>query len=389
MPSDGRAEQGAERLMNSQTEGLVDPRLNSVLDTAVDGIVVIDQAATILMFNKACETLFGYTAAEVVGQNVKCLMPPIFSNDHDHYIAHYQETGERRIIGIGREVQGQHKDGTIFPLELSVGEAKVESGRQYVGIIRDLRPRKEAEDKLEDLQAKLVHMARVSALDEMGAAIAHEVNQPLTALLLYLQGLNRSIERCGGQLPDNGVALMQKAERAAARAGEIISRLRQFGEQQKQGRERVSPVDLVNDALELILIGKRAMNVVIIRQFEENLPDIEVDPVQIQQILVNILRNAVDALRDRDDRRIRLVIRQSDRAVIIRIEDSGSGITDEIKVNLFKTFATGGKGMGLGLAISRSIAQNHGGDLTIVDAEIETGAAFSLRLPIKMSTSMD
>ncbi|WP_350332843.1 PAS domain-containing sensor histidine kinase [Coralliovum pocilloporae] len=366
----------------TEPDMLIDPRLGSVLDTAVDGIVVIDQIGSILMFNKACEILFGYQADEVLGKNVKCLMPPVFSREHDHYISHYQETGEKKIIGIGREVQGQHKDGTIFPLELSVGEANVEGGRQYIGIIRDLRPRKEAEDKLEELQAKLVHMARVSALDEMGAAIAHEVNQPLTALLLYLQALNRAIDQREGSLPENGAEILQKAEREARRAGGIVDRLRRFGERHKPGWERVAPITLMEDALELILIGKRAGDITIIRDYEATLPEVAVDPVQIQQVLVNILRNAVDALRDRPERRIRLKISRLDRMLGIRIEDTGPGISEAVRADLFKTFATGGKGMGLGLAISRSIAQNHGGDLTIVDSEVENGAAFLLQIPV-------
>lgn len=170
-------------------------RLMSVLNTAVDGIIVIDEHAHILVYNNACEKLFGYTAAEVLGQNVKVIMPRDYSDAHDRYMDNYKRTGHRKIIGIGREVRGRHKDGTEFPVELSVGEASTPDGRQFIGILRDLRSRKEAEQRVNELQADLVHLARVSAMDEMGAALAHELNQPLTAIMLYMQGIARTLDK--------------------------------------------------------------------------------------------------------------------------------------------------------------------------------------------------
>lgn len=171
-----------------------DARLLSVLSTAVDGIVVMDDRARILLFNQACEKLFGYTAEETFGQNVKMLMPEEYARAHDGYLRHYLETGERRIIGIGREVRGRHRDGTEFPIELSVGEAHTAEGRQFIGIIRDLRPRKAVEKRLAQAQNQLISMTRISALDEMGAAISHELNQPLTAIMLYLQAIRRKAQ---------------------------------------------------------------------------------------------------------------------------------------------------------------------------------------------------
>ncbi|MBV6656563.1 MAG: PAS domain S-box protein, partial [Devosiaceae bacterium] len=116
-------------------------RLDSLLDTAVDGIILIDDEMKILVFNSACEELFGYSADEVIGSNVSMLMPREYAAEHDGYVERYMSTGEKRIIGIGREVRGQHRDGSDFPLELSVGEALTPAGRQFVGIVRDLRPR--------------------------------------------------------------------------------------------------------------------------------------------------------------------------------------------------------------------------------------------------------
>jgi two-component system, LuxR family, sensor kinase FixL len=157
--------------------------LLSVLDTAVDAIIIIDDQARIQVYNQACERLFGYKAAEALGENVRLIMPDEFARHHDRYISDYMNTGHRKIIGIGREVKAQHRDGTIFPVDLSVGESVTQGGRRFIGIIHDLRQRYENEERMNQLQANMVHMARVSTMDEMGAALAHELNQPLTALM--------------------------------------------------------------------------------------------------------------------------------------------------------------------------------------------------------------
>ncbi len=178
-------------------------RLESVLDTAVDAILVINERAEILRYNKACETLFGYTPDEAIGQNVQLIMPNDYSSEHDDYMGNFMRTGDRKIIGIGREVHARHRDGTEFPGRAFGRRGATPEGRQFIGIIRDLRPRKEAERRVNELQADLVHIARVSAMDEMGAALAHELNQPLTAIMLYLQAATRTLAKAqaGGTLP--------------------------------------------------------------------------------------------------------------------------------------------------------------------------------------------
>src|SRR4051794_35439757 len=147
-----------------------DVQLASVLDTAVDGIIVIDEAATILMFNKACERIFGYEAGEVVGHNVAMLMPNELATQHSWYVDSYKTSGQRRVIGNGREVRGRRKDGSLFPIDLSVGEANTPAGRQFIGILRDITARVEDERRLNELQSELIRLARISALDEMGLA---------------------------------------------------------------------------------------------------------------------------------------------------------------------------------------------------------------------------
>jgi two-component system, LuxR family, sensor kinase FixL len=359
--------------------------LLSVLDTAVDAIIIIDDRARILVYNQACERLFGYKAAEALGQNVRLIMPHEFAHDHDRYLGDYLATGHRKIIGIGREVRAQHQDGTVFPVNLSVGEAVTSGGRRFIGIIHDLRQRHENEERLNQLQANMVHMARVSTMDEMGAALAHELNQPLTALMLYLQSVERACERpdSGDPIPENVLAVLRKAVREAERAGNIIHRMRQFVEKRDPQRRLVDINPLIVDALELTKFGTRPGTTTIRCDFETDLPQVFVDPVQIQQILVNLTRNALEAVKGRPLPEVTITTRRAAKGVAIHVEDNGPGILAEAIPDLFKTFASSKSGgLGLGLAISKTIAQSHGGTLEVDPGGKERGAQFTLTLPL-------
>ncbi|MCE1234769.1 MAG: PAS domain S-box protein [Hyphomicrobiales bacterium] len=372
--------------MSVQSPTVSEARLLSVLDTAVDGIVVIDERGRIMVFNKACEELFGRTAAEVTGLGIAVLMPPEFSDHHDAWVNHYLRTGEKKIIGIGREVRGRHADGTVFPIELSVGECRTPEGRQFIGIIRDLRSRKAVEQRLNQLQAQLVQMARVNAMDEMGAAIAHELNQPLTAVMLYLQALSRKLKlgEEEGAIDASLVEIVAKTVREAERAGAIIQKMRHFVEKREPDRQAVDVGKLVDEALELTLLGHDGAGIEVVRDLADHLPLLDVDPVQIQQVLINLIRNGIEAVRGRDDRWIRIAARVDDGRLLFEVEDSGDGIPKEKVRDLFKAFATSKKqGLGLGLAISRSIAQNHGGDLLVEPGGAGRGATFVLSLPLE------
>lgn len=357
-------------------------RLVSVLGTAVDGIVVMDDHGRIILFNKACEKLFGYSADEVRGRNVKMLMPRDYADAHDGYLSHYLETGEKRIIGIGREVRGRHRDGTEFPIELSVGEAATPEGRQFIGIMRDIRSRKAVERRLAEAQAQLVSITRISALDEMGAAIAHELNQPLTAIMLYLQAARRKV--AAGDAPDDKlVEIVDKGVKEAERASQIIQRMRQFVEKREPERRCVSVAALIEECLDLVRLGDACDGVDIAAELDPALPEINADPVQIQQVLVNLARNAVEAVRKVERKRVRIAARLAGAEVEIRVSDSGGGVPAEVVPSLFKAFSgSKRRGLGLGLTISRSIAQNHGGDLSVEPMGAGDGATFVLRLPV-------
>ncbi len=357
-------------------------RLDSVFNTAVDGIIVINAKCQILAFNKACEQLFGYKASELIGENVKRIMPIDYAHAHDHYVQNYLDTGQKKIIGIGREVQGQHKDGTIFPLELSVGEATTPEGRQFIGILRDLRARKQIEERLNKAQAQLLHMTRLSALDEMGAAIAHELNQPLTAVLLYMQSVSRKAS-VDESIPAPILEVISKAVREAERAGEIIQRMRQLVERKAPERTSIDVAELVAACLEMAELGSGEEQSVLTSDVETNLPPLMADPVQIRQVSINLLRNSREAIADQEEQKVILSVRLGTDSLEFRIQDNGPGVPEEIAEVLFRAF-TGAKhkGVGLGLAISRSIAQNHGGDLRLEKTEPGKGACFLLTLPV-------
>lgn len=356
-------------------------RLASMLDTAVDGIVVIDERGTILSFNKASEKLFGYPPEQVIGRNVKCIMPSRYAKEHDDYLSHYRDTGERRIIGIGREVEGMHRDGAIIPVELSVGEAQTPDGRQFIGIIRDLRSRRATEERMRDLQSQLVHMARVSAIDEMGAALAHELNQPLTALMLYLEAVQRGLSN-ELTVDDLRSQALDNALREAQRAAGIVQRMRGFLDRGDQRRRMVDLGRLLDEAVELTKMGRRSAGVTITRTDDPQMPLIKADPIQVQQVFVNLLRNAFDAVQGQPRPEINIDTRYDGWRAKVVVGDNGRGIAPNALQDLFKAFSSSKrKGMGLGLAISRSIAQSHGGDLTVDPGGHGRGARFELTLP--------
>lgn len=357
-------------------------RLASVFDTAADGIVVINDRGQVLAFNKACESLFGYEASDLLGRDVKRIMPENYASAHPEYLQNYLNTGERKIIGIGREVQARHKDGTVFPIELSVGEAATPFGRQFIGILRDLRSRKQIEDRLAKTQAQLLHMTRISALDEMGAAIAHELNQPLTAVLLYLQTVSRK-SKAEGSLDPMILEVIDKAVREAERAGEIIQRMRQLIEKKAPQRESIEVHDLVRTCLEMAELGSGEGQSFLRAKIASGLPLLQADPVQIRQILINLLRNAREAVAGQAVKEVTLSVCRNEDWLEFRVRDNGPGVPEEQIDSLFRAFTSiKQKGVGLGLAISRSIAQNHGGDLRLEPAPVGGGASFLLTLPV-------
>lgn len=339
--------------------------LQSVLDSAPDAIIVIDTAGLMQSFSTTAERLFGYSSQEAIGKNVSMLMPSPYREQHDGYLARYLRTGEKKIIGIGRLVVGLRKNGTTFPMELSVGEARFGNRRLFTGFVRDLTERQEVQRRLQELQAELIHMSRLTALGEMASALAHELNQPLTAAASYLKGVKRLMSE---DIDPRLVSARDAVEQAALqvlRAGDIIRRLRDFVSRGETDRCTENLPKLIEESSALALIGVKNSNVRISFDFGVGTELIWADKVQIQQVLLNLIRNAIEAMQDLPRREITVVSRPVDcDTVEIDVADSGPGIAPEIEARLFQPFMTTKRhGMGVGLSISRTIIEAHGGRL--------------------------
>lgn len=489
-----------------------DQLFRALITTAVDGMVVIDTQGTIQLYNQACERLFGYGPDEIIGQNVKLLMPAPYRGEHDAYLSNYRATGHKRIIGIGREVVGQRKDLSTFPMYLSVGEGEVEGRKFFVGIIRDLTElkreaargeeanrllaqvvqssedailsktldgiitswnpsagrvfgysaaeaigqhismlfppdrlseedeimeklragidikhyetarrhksgkevlvslsvapirdgegriigaskiarditdHKHAEANTQALQNELAHVARLSAMGQMSAAIAHELNQPLTAITNYVRAAQRLLGRENPSLSllKSARDAMEKAAGQTIRAGTIIRYLRDFVEKRDSEKSAEDLNRVIQESVALGLVGTMHNNVKVAMNLDPHLPPVTMDKVQIQQVLINLIRNSVEAMMASPQREITLTseFRRPDFARIV-VRDTGPGLSPEILAKLFQPFlTTKDKGMGIGLNICKSIAEAHGGSIRVLQG-MSAGTAFELLLPLE------
>jgi two-component system, LuxR family, sensor kinase FixL len=355
-------------------------QLQSILDTVMEGMIVIDDRGIMRSFSATAERLFGWSAAEVIGKNVSILMPSPYRQEHDDYLHRYRDTGEKRIIGIGRIVVGERKDGSTFPMELSVGEAKIGTDRFFTGFIRDLTERRSQERRMQELQSELVHVSRLTAMGEMASSLAHELNQPLSAITSYLRGASTLLK---AEQVDTGrvrEAIDRSAEQAL-RAGDIIKRLREFVAKGETDHTVEDAATLLEEAAALALVGAREQGVRVSLRCDHDLPDILVDKIQIQQVALNLIRNGIEAMETASRRELTIgVTRQNDFA-FFAVADTGSGIAPEIAKHLFQPFVTSkASGMGVGLSICRTIIESHGGRIT-ARPNSGGGTVFEFTLP--------
>jgi len=354
--------------------------LQSILDTVPDAMIVIDDQAMMQSFSAAAERLFGWRPEEVIGRNVNMLMPSPYREAHDGYIGRYLRTGERRIIGLGRVVVGERKDGSTFPMELSIGEARSGDKRHFTGFVRDLTERQETEQRLQDLQSELVHVSRLSAMGEMASALAHELNQPLSAIANYMNGSVRLLERSPPDLPKIKAALASAGDQAL-RAGDIIRRLREFVAKGETERRIEELPRLIEEASALAMVGSKQFKVRLRFAFDPAVGPVLADRVQIQQVLLNLLRNAIEAMQEQPRRHLIIAAKPiADDMVEVAVADTGPGISPKVADQLFLPFVTTKQqGMGVGLSISRSIVEAHGGRMW-VEPNAGGGAVFRFTL---------
>jgi two-component system sensor kinase FixL len=338
--------------------------LRSILATIPDAMVVIDEAGSILSFSAAAEKMFGYSEDEVVGRNVKMLMPSPDRERHDQYLKDYLTTGKRKIIGIGRVTTALHSDGNTFPIELAIGEAWLGERRIFTGFIRDLTERQQTLLRLQDLQSELAHVGRVSEMGTLASSLAHELNQPLTAVSSYCESARDLLIK----EPDPATLAMvrealDEAAQQAIRAGQIVRRLRDFMSHGETDRRVESLQRLINEANALALVGSREHGIDLHLTLDPKADLVFVDRIQIQQVLVNLIRNAIDAMIGSALRSLSIgTSRAHDGHVQVTVEDTGSGISESIAPQLFQPFVTSKQsGMGIGLSICRTIVEAHGG----------------------------
>jgi len=355
--------------------------LQSILDTVPDAMVVIDAQGRITSFSAAAERLFGYTEGDLLGKNVSCLMPSPDRERHDGYIERYISTGERRIIGLGRIVVGLRRDGTTFPMELSIGEARFRDHRVFTGFVRDLTERERNEFRLKELQSELIHVSRLSAMGTMASTLAHELNQPLSAVANYLEASRDLLSKYNDETLTMVQGALDEAAQEALRAGSIVRRLRDFVAHGDTDKHIENLPRLIEDACGLALIGAREKGVRSFLELDPAASAVLADRVQVQQVLVNLIRNAIEAMSEVTVRDLTIKTELLTNGMIrVSVCDTGPGIDPTILPKLFDAFVTSkADGMGLGLSICRTIVEAQGGRIW-AEKGADCGTAFHFTL---------
>ena len=357
--------------------------LQTLLDAAVDAIVLTDHLGRIQSFSRSAEQLFGYHPQEVLGRNVSVLMTEEDRVALDEYLARYVSTRVSHIIGTGQEVSARRKDGSVFPAFLSVGVVAGTEPPRFVGFIQDRTMQRRAAEEARRLQERLSHVSRLATIGETTSGLAHELNQPLAAIANFAQASERLLSWPDPDLEEVRSALREITGQAV-RAGDIIRRLRGLARPQRGPREPADINTLVKELTDLVKSDAIAGRVGYRLELSEGLPEVEIHGAQIQQVILNLVHNAIEALKETADKGRELIVRTSrtaDGDVELSVSDTGPGVPEILLPQLFEPFTTSKPdGTGLGLAISRTIIAQHQGTLSY-RPNVPRGACFVLRLP--------
>jgi two-component system sensor kinase FixL len=365
--------------------------LRAAIEVSPGSIITVDELGSVLSFNRAAEAAFGYTAEEVIGQNVAMLMQPDDAAVHDEHLRRYLHTGERRIIGSMRVLEARRKNGETFPVELYVGEVRSGDRRLYAGFLRDISHRRELQAETVTLQRELIHVTRLASMGEMAAALAHELNQPLTAIAAFAEAARLQLQPLGENAPLPAQENLAKVAAQAVRAGEVIRRMRQLA---IGGAGQRDPEDLnaiVREAMTLATIGAKALGIETSVVEANHIPPVICDRIQVQQVIINLVRNAIDAFEEAPPappaasgpRRITIETQADRRQARVSVHDTGPGVPGDIAGQLFDSFlTTKALGVGLGLPVSRMIIESHGGKLWY-ETHAGGGALFRFTLPLQ------
>jgi two-component system, LuxR family, sensor kinase FixL len=355
--------------------------LVSILESVPDGMIVIDETGLILAFSKAAELLFGYTSKEVIGRNVRVLMAGRDEINHDQYLRNYLDTGERRIIGIGRVVTARRADGTLFTIDLKIGEAKIGDHWLFTAFVRDLTDQRRAEMRMREMQSELVHFSRLSAVGTMASALAHELNQPLTAVANYLEAGRDLLDLPGDDKREILREALDEGARQAVRAGDIVRKLRGYVSRGEIDARSVEIGPLLEDATALARMSMSSSDVPVVLRIAPDVGSVLADPIQVQQVVINLVRNAQEALASTPSPKIQIDAQLGANGLVdISVCDNGPGLDLDVKNTLFKPFTTSKSGgMGLGLSICQTIVEAHGGTIC-ADLAPDGGTCFRFTL---------
>ena len=354
--------------------------LRSVIDACPVAVITTDEFGSILSFSRKAEEIFGYAENNVHGENIEKLMPARDGVRHDQFMARYLRTGERRILGQARDVIARRRNSEEFPATLHLSEFQ-DGMRIFVAFIEDISDRRAIERRLEHTQSQLQHAGRIGAMGEMATSIAHELNQPLTAAASLAGAAALIAKKADFPESENVATLLEDAVGETRRASQIIRRMRDFI-QKKKTRKTPCPLNaVVEDAAAIALIGAEAEDVDVEYQLNDAVGDAVVDRIQIQQVVVNLVRNALEAMRDAPVRKLTISTARVSEGLEIAIDDTGCGVDGEMRKQLFTPFSTDKPdGLGVGLSISKSLVDAHQGELRLIDKQSE-GSRFVVRLP--------
>lgn len=361
-------------------------QLQAFMDSMPLALIIADPSGTIRAAAQSVHKDFGYRPEELVGQNVNILMAEPHRERHDDYIARYLETGERRIIGAPRVENALHKNGHAIAVEVNIGETVIGGERLFLGFLRPIQTVVSDRNQMQTMLAELAHISRVSAMGALATAIAHELNQPLTAIANFAEGARDRLAKRedAGELVEI-IDAIDKCRAQSLRAGQLLHRLREFTKPGETDTRTVAVEQLVDDTISLALINGYRQSVVIDRDIEPGLPLLKIDAIQAEQVLFNLLRNAFEAMSDQHETVHRMRISATaiaQHSVRITVEDTGPGVDRDIRDHIFDSFVTSkAGGMGVGLAICRQIVETYGGSLELSEGCKLNGACFALTLP--------
>ncbi|MCR5858386.1 PAS domain S-box protein [Mesorhizobium sp. J428] len=360
----------------------------AVIESALDSVVVVDEKGVVVSINPAAEATFGYSKAEAVGREISHLIvPDHLKAAHDNGMARYRATNTPHVLGRRVEMDARRKDGSIIPVELAITEVNLASGRLFTANLRDLSASRAAAAEIERQRDALHQSEKLSAIGSLLAGIAHELNNPLS-IVVGQSGILREELQAGGPRPSSADRAA-RIETAAQRCARIIRTFLAIARQRKPEKRAIEIAPLVEGSIELVLYGIRSNGVVLDRDIESGLPPVFADPDQVQNVIVNLLVNATQALEQMGgERRVLVTARRDGDMLSVVVADNGPGIRAENRERIFDAFFTTkpeGAGTGIGLPISRNLALAQGGSLTLLESA--AGAHFELRLPVDASAS--